>query len=322
LIRYLCIILLFIGSLKAHQTGLSYLQITEDEDHNIDIIYKKPLEDSKAKGITIGFPTTCKQIKESDISVVNGFIIEKYPMWCGKSGLSHARIWVEGLVTSDKGIIVRYEKDKKVNKALLRASTPFILIDHKNSKFNIAFDYIKLGVVHILDGTDHLLFVLSLMLLVTNIKILLYAISAFTLSHSISLAFGIFGILNVPSLYVEAMIALSIVFLARDLALGIEDSFTKEHLAWVAFIFGLLHGLGFSNVLSQIGLPQDEIPLALFSFNVGIEFGQLFFIFCMGILFYGVDKIIITYQKQFYKIVAYAIGVISSFWLIQRVLAF
>jgi hydrogenase/urease accessory protein HupE len=294
----------------------------ENSDNSIDIIYKKPLEDSKAKGIDIRFPQQCKKTKESIIDVVNGFIIEKYPMWCGESGLSHSRIWVDGLVTSDKGILIRYEKDKKVNKALLRASTPFINIDHKNSRFKIAIDYIKLGVVHILNGTDHLLFVLSLMLLVTNIKVLLYAISAFTLSHSISLACGIFGILNVPSLYVEAMIALSIVFLARDLAVGVGDSFTKKHLAWVAFIFGLLHGLGFSNVLTQIGLPQNEIPLALFSFNVGIELGQLFFIACMGVVFFIINRVLKAYKERAYKVISYLIGVTATFWLIERILLF
>lgn len=316
------VLLLYVTTSYAHQTGLSYLQIYENSANNIDIIYKKPLEDSKAQGITLRFPQECQQTDESVIQVVNGFIVETYPLWCGTSGLSQARIWIEGLVSSDKGLLVRYEKDDTIKKSLLRASTPFMLIDQKSSKIRVFIDYVQLGIVHILKGIDHLLFVLSLMLLVTRLKVLLYAITAFTLSHSITLAFGMLGVLDVPSLYVEAMIALSIIFLARELAMQSHDSFTKKHLAWLAFIFGLLHGLGFSNVLIQIGLPQEEIPLALFSFNVGIELGQLMFIFCMGIIFYMIDKAIKSKKEMIFRVLSYMIGAIATFWLIERTVAF
>ncbi|MEA2092177.1 MAG: HupE/UreJ family protein, partial [Campylobacterota bacterium] len=203
-----------------------------------------------------------------------------------------------------------------------RATTPFVYIDKKSSDFELLVEYTKLGIVHIWVGFDHLLFVLALVLLSLNIKTLLYAITAFTLSHSITLAFGIFGIISVEILYVEAMIALSIVFLARELLIDKKTSFTRKNLGVVAFIFGLLHGFGFSSVLSSIGLPQDEIPLSLFSFNLGIEIGQILFIVCVSLILQVTKTYIKKYENFIKKSIAYFIGALSSFWLIERVISF
>ncbi len=308
--------------LEAHQTGLSYLQIKEDSNKNIALIYKKPLEDSQAKDINILYPSQCQKSTDNLHIIENGFIIEKFSLWCGEAGLMDSRIWVEGLVTSDKGIVIHYENDLIVEKALLRSSTPFMLIDKQYSKFQLFTEYFELGIIHILLGFDHLLFVLSMILLVSNKKVLLYAVTAFTLSHSLSLALSIFGIVTVAPLYVEAMIALSIVFLARELLVYQENSFTKNHLGYIAFIFGLLHGLGFSNLLSSIGLPKDEIPWTLFSFNIGIEMGQLVFIFFVGTIFFILKKYILNFIHNIKTITAYLIGIIATFWLIERIIAF
>jgi len=308
--------------LQAHQTGLSYLMISESDDAKIDLVYKKPLEDSQADEIRIVFPLKCNQVTPKNQTILDGFIIEKYSLWCSEDGLINSRIWIDGLVKDDKGILIRYEKNQIVESSLLRASTPFMLIDTKQSNLDIFMDYVKLGVVHILMGFDHLLFVLCLILLVTNMKTLLYSVTAFTLAHSITLAFGILDVFSVPIAYVEAMIALSIVFLARELIVKNEDSFTSKYLGVLTFIFGLLHGFGFSSVLTSIGLPQDEIPLALFSFNLGIEFGQIAFIIFASIIIYLVKKYLKNSYNIIEKISIYAIGGLSSFWLVQRVVAF
>ena len=164
-------------------------------------------------------------------------------------------------------------------------------------------------------------FLSSLLLIASNLRKVLFAISAFTLSHSITLAFGILGIVTVGAAYIEAMIALSIVFLARELLIE-TDSFTKEHIGVVAFTFGLLHGFGFSSSLRTIGLPQDEIPLSLFSFNVGIEVGQIIFILIVSSLLYIIKKYFVQSDLKIKIPLAYIIGTISSFWLIDRVLLF
>ncbi|MBU0719741.1 HupE/UreJ family protein [bacterium] len=320
--RLFLYLLLCFTSLSAHQTGLSYFEIKEDEKKNIEIVYKKPLEDTQAEDIYIRFPLKCIQTTKNRQSIQDGFIIHEYSMRCASDGLANARIWVEGLVSSDRGVLLRYEKDSLVQKALLRSTTPFIIIDHKTSSFDLIIEYVNLGIVHILSGYDHLLFVLALMVLSLNYKTLFYSVTAFTLSHSITLACGIFGVVNIGVSYIEAMIALSIVFLARELVIDKETSFTRQNPAVVTFIFGLLHGFGFSSVLSDIGLPQDEIALSLFSFNLGIELGQIAFILCAGAVLLVLKKYIYGHTAIIKKTLAYFIGGLSSFWLIERVLSF
>ena len=320
ILKLLVLFCLFI-SLEAHQTGLSYINIVESADAEIAVVYKKPLSDTRGEDISVQYPQKCSEVSHAPTEIENGFIINKYRLWCQKEGLQNERVWVEGLVSSDRGVLIRYEKGSFIIKSLLRATTPFIYIDKKSSSFDLFVEYLQLGVFHIWSGYDHLLFVLSLLLLANNFKKVLYAISAFTLSHSITLACGILGIISVGVPFIESMIALSIVFLAREL-LRDTPSFTKNHLGVVAFIFGLLHGFGFSTALKDIGLPQDEIPLSLFSFNVGIELGQIVFIVVVSTLLYVFKKYILKQEYNFKPILGLFIGVTASFWFIQRVMSF
>ncbi len=307
-------------TLLAHQTGLSYIHLVQQKDGIVDVTYKKPLSDTRSGDITIHYPDGCLEQTQEATKIVNGFIIKRSELWCQKDALYGEKIWVEGLVRSDRGVLVRYEDGDFVKKEILRATTPYIVINKQQNRFDIAFEYIELGIEHILSGYDHLLFVLLLFLLSANLKSLLYSISAFTLSHSITLTCGILGIIYMPPPFIEAMIALSIIFLAKEL-FAHEDTFTKRHLGVVAFSFGLLHGFGFSSSLQDIGLPHDEIPLSLFCFNVGIELGQIMFILGLSFVFYMVKYFGIHMQK-YYGVLAYIAGTIASFWFIQRVLAF
>ncbi len=320
--KFFISIFLLLSSLDAHQTGLSYVDIKEDAVNKIVVEYKKPLGDSKAENIFIRYPLKCLRSMEFPQSIVDGFIINKYELWCTQSGLLNSRIWVEGLVSSDRGVLIRYEKEEIVESSLLRATTPFIHINHKSSSFELFREYLELGVVHIWMGFDHLLFVLGILLLAKSRKILLYSITGFTIAHSITLAFGILGIMSVSILYVEAMIALSIIFLARELLIDKATSFSRKYLGIVAFIIGLLHGFGFSSVLQSIGLPQDEIALSLFAFNLGIEVGQILFITAVSALVLILKRYIKTDSFNFIPYVAYFIGGLSGFWFIERVISF
>ena len=315
--------MIFVSSfLEAHKTGLSFVDVKEDENKNVKVVYKKPLNDTQAQRIIVSFPPACEQTTLNVKSIENGFVIEKYELLCREEGLLNSRIWIEGLLSKDRGVLLRYEKGEFVEKALLRATTPFMEINRSGGDFELFKDYVNLGVIHILTGYDHLFFVLALILLALNFKALLYAITAFTLSHSITLAFGILGMVSVDVSYVEAMIALSILFLARELVTDDKSSFTRRKLAVVAFVFGLLHGFGFSNVLTNIGLPQDEIPLSLFAFNLGIGMGQVLFILGVKILFFVFKRHMLEYENRVKTYVAYFIGSLSSLWLIERVASF
>lgn len=304
-----------------HQTGLSFVEISEDTKHKVSIIYKKPLSDLKGKEITINYPKKCVLTKELPLDISSGFITQKSTMWCGEKGLSGSRIWIEGLLRKDRGVLIRYKYNDTLTQSLIRESSPVIFLNYKNSSWGLFKEYVRLGIEHILSGYDHLSFVFALLLLALNYKRLLFAISAFTLSHSITLAFGIFGIVKIGVPYVEAMIALSILFLAREIMIK-KDTFTKKHLGITAFTFGLLHGLGFSSVLRSLGLPQDDLVLALVAFNVGIEIGQLLFILAVSFLLLLLRRRIGDHQEETRKILAYGIGTLSAYWFIERVLAF
>jgi len=311
---------LFSCSLFAHQTGLSYLELKQVKNKEVEVTYKKPLSDTRVGDIQIHYPPSCIESDMESTKIVNGFIIKKSKLWCTVDSLKGSRIWVEGLVKSDRGMLIRYEGKEFTKKEILRNTTPYMLLDHQQSTLTLAFEYIELGIFHILTGYDHLLFVLLLFLLSVNLKSLLYTISAFTLAHSITLTCGILGLVYLPSPLVESMIALSIIFLAKERLIE-EQTFTKEHLEVVSFSFGLLHGFGFSSSLQDIGLPHNEIPLSLFSFNVGIELGQIFFIIVASFMVYLLQLVNIE-PKRYYKFIAYFAGIFASFWFIQRVATF
>lgn len=181
--------------------------------------------------------------------------------------------------------------------------------------------YTVLGVDHILVGYDHLLFVLALLLIVRSGWMLVKTITAFTVAHSITLALATLGFVNVASRPVEAAIALSIVFLALEILAArrgqIGLTYRKPWL--VAFGFGLLHGFGFAGALSEIGLPQSEIPVALLFFNVGVEFGQLLFIAGVLILRSLWSQLAVPLPRQAALVPAYLIGTIATYWLLERV---
>ena len=313
--------MLFEGIIFAHQTGLSYINISEDANHKVHIIYKKPLSDLKGKDIHINYPAKCVYVKEFPRTIANGFITRKSTMWCGEAGMASSRIWIEGLLRKDRGVLVSYKHNNLKKESLLRSSSPLFFFNKQQSSWSLVKEYIQLGIEHILSGYDHLSFVFCLLLLALSFKRLLFAISAFTLSHSITLVFGVLGIVKIGVPYIESMIALSILFLAREIMIE-RDTFTKRHLGITAFTFGLLHGLGFSTVLRSLGLPQDDLALALVSFNVGIELGQLLFISVIMFFLLLLRRKMNDYQAQTRKLIAYAIGTLSAYWFIQRVLAF
>ena len=185
--------------------------------------------------------------------------------------------------------------------------------------------YTALGVEHILEGIDHLLFVLALLFVVRTGWKLVQTITAFTVAHSITLGLATLGFINMPSAPVEAAIALSIVFLCVEIihAQQGRSGITFSYPWIVAFSFGLVHGLGFAGALSEIGLPPAEIPIALLFFNVGVELGQLLFVFAviavLGLLRFAAgmtrDSAVFVAGE---RAVVYVIGVLASFWLIER----
>ena len=183
--------------------------------------------------------------------------------------------------------------------------------------------YTFFGIRHILEGIDHLLFVLGLLLMVNSPWALVKTITAFTGAHSITLAFATFGFINIPQEPVEAAIALSIVFLAVEIVHAKQGRYNLTYRKpWlVAFGFGLLHGFGFAGALAEIGLPQSEIPVALLFFNVGVELGQLCFVLGCVLVQLALLRIKIAWSSWSRLIPAYCIGTMAFYWLMERIMA-
>jgi hydrogenase/urease accessory protein HupE len=185
---------------------------------------------------------------------------------------------------------------------------------------NAARRYTALGAEHILQGIDHLLFVLALLLIVSNGWLLIKTVTAFTVAHSITLALATLGYLSMPSAPVEAAIALSIVFLCVELlhARRGRPSLTFRYPWLVAFAFGLLHGLGFAGALAEIGLPPNEIPIALLFFNVGVEIGQILFVLAVLALMWLARQSSMRWPDRLRPLPPYVIGTVASYWFLER----
>lgn len=189
------------------------------------------------------------------------------------------------------------------------------------SALHLATNYLELGVEHILFGLDHLLFVFGLLLLHRSGKTLILTVTAFTVSHSITLALATFNVFPLPGPPIEALIALSILFLAREIILGRRGHASLIHdKPWlVSFTFGLIHGFGFAGALGELGIASNDIPLALLFFNLGVEAGQLAFVVFILALLKGLRFISANKVATAELIAAYGIGGISLYWFVERV---
>jgi hydrogenase/urease accessory protein HupE len=196
------------------------------------------------------------------------------------------------------------------------------------TKTRIAAQYVALGARHIADGVDHLLFLACLLLLARTLRRVVITVTGFTLAHSVTLALSALDVVRLPTPPVEAAIALSVVFVASELARPPRDSLTRRAPVLVSSSFGLLHGFGFASALREVGLPQTEIPTALLAFNAGVELGQLAFVgaaFALAVLArraFGGRQHFARALPRAERAAGYGVGVLAAYWTIARVAAF
>ncbi len=195
----------------------------------------------------------------------------------------------------------------------------------RETRLGVARDYTVLGIRHILAGIDHLLFLGCLLLIAGISRRLLVTITGFTLAHSVTLILSALDVVRIPVPPVEAAIALSVVFLATEIAGNARDTLTYRYPMTVSASFGLLHGFGFAAVLKDIGLPQTDIPTSLLFFNLGVEIGQLLFVGGLIVVakgFLSVTSGSVGQVARLERPAAYVMGSVASFWFVQRVYAF
>ncbi len=264
------------------------LDIKERDIGWFDVTWKVPSRGDKVMPLSIKLPQQLELLGAPDVQLVPGAKIEHSTYKTTGKSLVGESISIDGISSLQTNVLVHLEmKGGTLYSAVLNSTNPVFIIPEQASKLEVATSYTKMGTIHILEGVDHLLFVLALLLLVSGFGPLLKAVTSFTVAHSITLAMATLGVLHLPSAPTEAIISLSILFLATEIIHQHKGQMgLTERYPWiVAFIFGLFHGLGFAGALSEIGVPQHEVPLALFMFNVGVEFGQLIFIAAVLSLF-------------------------------------
>lgn len=268
-------------------------------------------------------PADAQTLVPPQIERLPGAELRRWTIRTGAQGLEGWEVSVHGLEATMVDVLVRIAfADGRVVSRLLRPDAPSFTFTAADAG-PAASGYFVLGVEHILFGLDHLLFVLCLLLLVRGLGPILKTVTAFTVAHSITLGLATLGYVDMPSAPVEAVIALSIVFLATEIAkrrAGVP-SFTERQPWLVAFIFGLLHGFGFAGALSEVGLPANDIPLALLLFNVGVEAGQLLFVAAVSLVVMGAGRIASAPPAWLRPMPVYGIGAVASYWLIARVTA-
>ena len=241
---------------------------------------------------------------------------------CGSDGLKGS-LAIEGVGKRYSAAMVKVVwLDGQSRVYTLTAAQPSVQLygsaDDRRGTSEIARAYVVLGVQHILSGVDHLLFVVGLLFLVGFRRRLVGTITAFTLAHSLTLACSVFGWMTLRPAPVEAMIAMSILLVACE-ALRDRDTLARRMPALVSFLFGLVHGLGFAGALKSIGLPQSHLPLALFTFNVGVEIGQLMTV----LVAYVVVRLPISkrWLGPARTPALYAVGVVAAYWSWLRIAA-
>lgn len=318
-------LMLLAAPLGAHEARPAYLQLKQLAPDSYEVLWKLPAQGEGLRlALSLRFASDVSTVSRAPSGVTTGAVVQRWQVRRA-GGLDGTTIHVDGLESTLTDVLVRFERLDGTTRTLrVVPSQPWFLVEAQPSGWEVASTYLALGIEHILLGVDHLLFVLALLLLVKGVRRLLATITAFTAAHSLTLAAATLGWVHVPPPPVEASIALSIVFLAREI-LAVQQGHVGlgSRQPWlVAFLFGLLHGLGFAGALSEVGLPEHAIPVALLFFNVGVEFGQLAFVAVVLVGLAALKRLRWLDRPWLLPLPAYAIGVVAAYWAIDRVLGF
>ena len=326
-----CIVLFVLALLSwsapalAHELRPGYLELTQTGAETYDVLWKVPAAGNDMRlSLHVRFPPGTEETSDHRGLFVGGAFVERWSIR-RTGGLTDETLHIDGLGATMTDVLVRVEQlDGTTLVNRVEPSEPSLFLAAAPSIWTLAGTYFGLGVEHILGGIDHLLFVLALLMIVKGRRRLLVTITAFTVAHSVTLAAATLGWLSVPVAPVEAVIALSIVFVAAEIVHGLrgQEGLTARSPWIVALVFGLLHGLGFASALHEVGLPDQAIPVALLLFNVGVEVGQLVFVAAVLVLL-AVGRTLVTTKRPWMEWVpAYGIGAVAMFWTIQRISAF
>ncbi len=311
-----------------------YLELRQAEPDTYNLLFKIPARGEELRlAIYVGLPHGTRDVGAPRASFGDGAYVERRTIRRDGGLIGHA-LTIEGLSATSTDVLVRIESlGGAIQTERLSPTRTAFIVQATPGAGEVAATYLRLGIEHILFGFDHLLFVLALVILVREWRRVALTVTAFTIAHSITLAAATLGLVEVPGPPVEATIALSIVLVAVEIvnARRGKPGLTAR-LPWlVAFSFGLLHGFGFAGALAEVGLPHHAIPVALLFFNVGVEIGQLIFVAAVLSLLWLMRQAASQHltpaliPRPFDRldvIVAYGIGIMAAYWLVERTASF
>jgi hydrogenase/urease accessory protein HupE len=316
-------LLVVLPAAQAHEIRPAYLELKETAPGQFRVLWRTPVLAGMRLPVVLKLPPDARNIREPEVQELADSLLERRWIDAGPKSLAGKRIEVAGLQLTITDALVRMEMlDGRKWTTILHPSQPWVEIAATQTWLGVAGAYLVQGLRHILFGADHLLFVLGLLLIVKGRMMLLKTITAFTLAHSITLGIATLGYGSVPLPPLNTAIALSILFLGPEIVRcwrG-ETSLTIRYPWVVAFLFGLLHGFGFASGLSTAGMPRVEIPLALLCFNVGVELGQLVFVFTALALARSFKVLEIRWPRWVQALPGYTVGSLGAFWTVQRTL--
>ncbi len=305
---------------EAHEVRPAFLHLSQEAEYEFSVLWKVPARGAAVLKLDAQLPSVCAALSPHTHVRSAAAVVKQWRVRCD-SDLAGETIVVSGLETMAVETIARIDwLDRPPQNVRLTGGENAFVVAAQTTVADVARSYVPFGVTHIWLGIDHLLFLVALLLLIDSVRQMILAVTSFTVAHSITLGLAVLGVVSVPSGLVEALIALSIVFVAAE---ALKNQAVRPTLArrqpWaIAFAFGLLHGLGFAGALTSAGLPQDAIVPALLFFNIGVEMGQIAFVGVLLSVLFLVRLMGTRYHVVTRQAALYAAGIAGAFWTVER----
>lgn len=319
----LAALLVLVGvAARADELRPGYIELRQLDAARWSLGWKQPLtEPGGARLVVPLLPGNCVLAEGPQQRLVRLALVGSATLEC-RGPLAGRRAGYRELIGGGDALLRVVPLEAPVQSYRLTAAEPAVTLAAEAAPGQVWRTYGLIGIEHILMGWDHLLFVVALVLLVRRGWAVAGAVTAFTIAHSLTLAGTTLGLLGLPGRPVEAVIALSIVFLARELVGPPDRAGLARRYPWaIAFAFGLIHGFGFAGALREIGLPEGEVPAALLAFNLGVEAGQLAVVAAVLALVAALRRLAAPALAPAIRLAAYGIGITASYWLIDRLVA-
>jgi hypothetical protein len=313
--------LIWAGAAAAHEVRPAYLEIDQTGPATYAVTWKQPTMGDVAIHLAPHLTGGWLEAEPTDQYAADGFLIKQWTVAGQKpKALEGQTVSVDGLADTITDVYVRARlADGRGLERMLRPQEPQTKLAFEGGVSGGLVSFLVLGVQHILSGPDHLLFVLGLLLIVRDRWMLVKTVTAFTAAHSLTLVIATLGHIQLPGALLNALVALSILFVAPEAIRAAKGgaSLTIRHTWVVAFAFGLLHGLGFANGLTTLGLSKGELVPALALFNLGVEIGQLAFLALVFALRRSFRLMALSWPRAIQQLPAYAIGALGAMWTVQ-----